>query len=150
MQTVCKWKITEDFDKSVRKCDKIPREFWTPEMWQIDKQKKRERERSRKRSYTLAFGQLKETLSIEQKRLRHVDILKLAKDTIVSLSEQLFLINRTKDNNELTVPQLDTKKVKLSHSPSKSIQDNNLSFSSNLSLDEFFQGDTSDLLVNVP
>ena len=147
-----KWKTEDTIDKNVRKFDTIPREAWTPEMWQVDKQVKRDRERSRKRSYTFAFGMLKEVLSVDQK-LQHVDILKLAKETIISLSDQLNDLNKadTTGHNELlqhpdTPQELDTKRTKVCETPHPNLQEGDMANFSSLDIDWFFDGDTADFV----
>ena len=82
---------------------RIPRQFWTAEMWELDRQKKRDREKARKRHYQLAFGQLKKILSVDQTKACHVDVLRLAKEKIVSLAEQYFEL---KKNNTFTPQSL--------------------------------------------
>ena len=96
------YQITEmNVDKSQR-C-RIPREFWTAEMWGLDREKKREREKRRKRHYQMAFGNLKKALSVDQTRTCQVDVLRLAQEKILSLTEQYLAL---KEKNVLTLEPL--------------------------------------------
>ena len=72
----------------------IPRQFWSADMWELDRQKKRDREKTRKRHYQMAFGQLKRILSVDQSKTCHVDVLRMAREKIVSLAEQYFELKK--------------------------------------------------------
>ena len=161
MSSKCKWKTgdtSEETDRRVRAFGGIPRQCWTPEMWETEKQQKRDREKTRKRNYNFAFGKLKETLAVD-KKLCHVDILRLAKETIISLAEQLSTFNRPTlipppDIGQLPPPGTtevsEAKRRRLSGPPCVPlVPDGNLIALSPVPIDGLFDGDTADLLVDI-
>ena len=119
-----RWKFPESIelkdDSRKRDPSCIKREFWTSEMWEEYRRQRREKERCRKRSFSAAFGQLKEILLVgEDKRVCQVDLLRLARDKIQNLIQKCDKETLERCRQEFTSNSLALISKKINVSPSQ-------------------------------